>query len=56
MLFALRRMRLYKPARPHLDAVQTLLDGSPGQFDPGLLRAFSRCHPEFERIYREICD
>jgi putative two-component system response regulator len=51
---ALRRMRLYKPAMSHAAAMHVMLERSQGQFDPVLLRAFSRCHPEFERIYREI--
>jgi response regulator RpfG family c-di-GMP phosphodiesterase/serine/threonine protein kinase len=51
---ALRRMRLYKPALSHQAAIRTILDRSQGQFDPALLRALSRCHAEFERIYREI--
>ncbi|MFO0927541.1 MAG: protein kinase [Gemmataceae bacterium] len=51
---ALRRMRLYKPAMAHAAAVQIMLERSPGQFDPELARALSRCHPEFDAIYREI--
>jgi response regulator RpfG family c-di-GMP phosphodiesterase len=48
---ALRRMRMYKPAIPHAQAVRHLLERSPGQFDPTLLMALERCHPEWERIY-----
>jgi response regulator RpfG family c-di-GMP phosphodiesterase len=51
---ALRRMRLYKPAVPHQGAIRTMVERSQGQFDPLLVRALSRCHGEFERIYREI--
>ncbi len=48
---ALRRMRMYKPAIPHAQAVRHILEHSAGQFDPSLLRALERCHPEWERIY-----
>jgi putative two-component system response regulator len=51
---ALRRRRLYKPAMTHGTAIRTMIERSAGQFDPTLLHALSRCHPEFERIYREI--
>jgi response regulator RpfG family c-di-GMP phosphodiesterase/serine/threonine protein kinase len=51
---ALRRMRLYKPAVSHQAAIHIMQERSEGQFDPALLRALSRCHPEFERIYRDI--
>lgn len=51
---ALRRMRMYKPAMSHQNAIRTMLERSPGQFDPTLLEAFKQCHPEFERIYQEI--
>jgi HD-GYP domain-containing protein (c-di-GMP phosphodiesterase class II) len=50
----LRRMRLYKPAMSHSAAIRTMLDRSPGQFDPALMTAFTRCHAEFEKIYNEI--
>lgn len=51
---ALRRMRLYKPAMSHGSAIRTMLERSQGQFDPTLMVALARCHPEFERIYKEI--
>ena len=51
---ALRRRRLYKPAMGHLAAIQLMVDRSEGQFDPVLMDALSRCHGEFERIYRSI--
>jgi response regulator RpfG family c-di-GMP phosphodiesterase/serine/threonine protein kinase len=53
---ALRSRRPYKPALSHSAAVQIILEGSPGQFDPALLEAFQRCHHEFERIYKELGD
>src|SRR5207245_1292703 len=51
---ALRRQRSHKPALEHAEATQTLLERSPGQFDPAVLRAFEVRHQEFERIYRDI--
>ena len=53
---ALRRERLHKSAMSHAGAVSVLLKGSPGQFDPTLLRAFEACHDQFERAYREVCE
>jgi response regulator RpfG family c-di-GMP phosphodiesterase/serine/threonine protein kinase len=50
----LRRMRLYKPAMSHSAAIRTMIDRSPGQFDPTLMTAFGRCHSEFERIFKEF--
>jgi response regulator RpfG family c-di-GMP phosphodiesterase/serine/threonine protein kinase len=53
---ALRRMRLYKPAMTHQAAIGLMLNRSQGQFDPTLVMALGRCHPEFERIYCELED
>ena len=53
---ALRRERLHKPAMNHAGAVDVIMKGSPGQFDPTLLRAFEGCHEQFERIYREVAE
>jgi response regulator RpfG family c-di-GMP phosphodiesterase len=53
---ALRRERLHKPAMSHADAIAVLLQHSVGQFDPLLLQALESCHPEVERIYRDIGD
>ena len=53
---ALRRERLHKGAMNHAGAVSVILKGSPGQFDPTLLKAFETCHEHFERIYREVCE
>jgi HD-GYP domain-containing protein (c-di-GMP phosphodiesterase class II) len=52
---ALRRERQHKPAMPHAEAVQVLFN-SPGQFDPTLLQALSRCVGEWEQIYSDICE
>ena len=46
----------HKPAMNHAGAVDVILKGSPGQFDPTLLRAFEGCHEQFERIYREVAE
>ena len=51
---ALRRMRMYKPAMSHRSAIHLLIDRSPGQFDPHLVRALGRCQAEFEQIYRDL--
>lgn len=51
---ALRRVRAHKPALPHDEAVRIILEDSPGQFDPVLLRAFESCALDFERIYRAV--
>jgi response regulator RpfG family c-di-GMP phosphodiesterase len=53
---ALRSRRLYKPPLSHASAVQVILEGSPGQFDPALVHAFQACHPQFEHIFREFAD
>jgi response regulator RpfG family c-di-GMP phosphodiesterase len=51
---ALRRQRSHKPAMDHAAAAQILLEDSPGQFDPAVLRAFQTGQAEFERIFRDI--
>jgi putative two-component system response regulator len=51
---ALRRRRYHKPALTHEQSVHIILNDSPGQFDPHVLRAFQGCAREFERIYRAI--
>jgi response regulator RpfG family c-di-GMP phosphodiesterase len=53
---ALRRERLHKGAMNHAGAGAVILKGSPGQFDPTLLKAFEACHEQFEQIYREVCE
>jgi putative two-component system response regulator len=53
---ALRRQRVFKAAMSHAEAVETILRRSTGQFDPSLLAALSACHPEFERIFRDVCE
>jgi response regulator RpfG family c-di-GMP phosphodiesterase len=53
---ALRSRRVYKPPFPHDVAVHTILAESPGQFDPALLRVFSRCAADFDKIFCEAKD
>jgi response regulator RpfG family c-di-GMP phosphodiesterase len=53
---ALRARRPHKPALPHHTAALTMLEDSPGHFDPALAQVFRRCLPQFERIYRELED
>lgn len=50
----LRSRRAYKPALTHAAAVQVLMEGSDGQFDPVLLQAFRRCAGEFDRVFQEM--
>lgn len=52
---ALRRKRLYKPARTHEEAVKTILE-TDGQFDPSVLQAFEACHEKFRKIYQQNSD
>jgi response regulator RpfG family c-di-GMP phosphodiesterase len=53
---ALRSRRVYKPALSHPAALQVMLDGSDGQFDPAVLQAFQCCAAEFDRIFTECAD
>lgn len=50
---ALRCPRVYKPALTHATALHLILN-MPGQFDPVLLEVFQSCHPQFEKIFREM--
>lgn len=51
---ALRRQLPHKPARTHLDAVDLIVRGSPGQFNPKVVKAFEACQARFEQIYQAI--
>src|SRR5262245_59681259 len=53
---ALRARRPHKPPLPNHTAALTMMEDSPGHFDPVLLPAFQRCLPSFENIYREHDD
>jgi putative two-component system response regulator len=50
---ALRSPRVYKKAYTHEEAVDLILTGSPGHFDPGLLGAFALVHPRFAAVFDE---
>jgi response regulator RpfG family c-di-GMP phosphodiesterase len=50
---ALRSPRVYKKGYTHDEAVEVILTGSPGHFDPALLAAFALVHPEFATVYDE---
>jgi response regulator RpfG family c-di-GMP phosphodiesterase len=51
---ALRRKRFHKPALPHAEAVRFILEGSSGQFDPILLKAFAECQEDFDAIFQDV--
>jgi response regulator RpfG family c-di-GMP phosphodiesterase len=53
---ALRRLRPHKPAMSHQEAIRVLVNRSPGQFDPWLMRALLACEGEFERIFSAFRD
>ncbi len=53
---ALRSRRVYKPALAHEAALQIMIEGSPGHFDPALLPVLTRCSKRFDQIYRELTD
>ncbi len=53
---ALRTRWKHRPALPHQAALEMMCEGSPGQFDPLLLEAMSRCHKVFEQIFRDYPD
>ncbi len=57
---ALRTRRPYKPAHPHAQVVDILVNGDgrtlPRHFDPELLQVFRDIHPELEVIYERYGD
>jgi putative two-component system response regulator len=57
---ALRTRRPYKPARPHGEAVDVILNGDgrtmPQHFDPVLLQVFRDIHPQLEEIHGKYGD
>jgi response regulator RpfG family c-di-GMP phosphodiesterase len=48
---ALRTRRPHKPSLSHRTATMTILDNSPGHFDPALLLAFQRVLDQFDSIF-----
>lgn len=53
---ALRSRRVYKPSLSHNMAFMTMVDASPGHFDPGLLQVFRNISHKFDEIYRETTE
>jgi putative two-component system response regulator len=57
---ALRTRRPYKPARPHAEAVEVILNGDgrtmPQHFDPVLLQVFRDIHPQMEDLHERYRD
>ncbi|QVL32982.1 protein kinase [Telmatocola sphagniphila] len=53
---ALRCAKTYKPAIQHNTAVKSMVDCSPGQFDPNLLDIFHDCSSEFEKIFKSLSE
>ncbi len=53
---ALRSRRIYKPGLSHNMAVLTMVENSPGHFDPALVEIFRKTADQFDRIFREFND
>ncbi len=53
---ALRSRRVYKPSLSHNMALMTMVDASPGHFDPGLVPVFRSIAHKFDEIYRETAE
>jgi response regulator RpfG family c-di-GMP phosphodiesterase len=51
---ALRSPRVYKRGYSHAEAVQIILNESPGHFDPNLAAVFADVHSQFEQVYAEL--
>jgi response regulator RpfG family c-di-GMP phosphodiesterase/serine/threonine protein kinase len=51
---ALRRQRPHKPPMPHDVAARTILQESPGAFDPKVVQAFAASHDRFQRIFLAV--
>lgn len=51
---ALRSPRSYKPSFAHATAVQMILEGSPGHFDPALVEVFAACHTAFDEVFSAV--
>lgn len=51
---ALRSPRVYKPGYSHAEAVDVMLNRSPGHFDPHLAGVFATVHPQFAKVYDEF--
>lgn len=53
---ALRSRRVYKPALSHNMALMTMMDASPGHFDPSLVPVFRSVADKFDEIFRETAE
>jgi response regulator RpfG family c-di-GMP phosphodiesterase len=53
---ALRSRRVYKPSLSHNMALMTMVDASPGHFDPGLVPIFRSVADQFDLIFRETTE
>ncbi len=53
---ALCSERPYKPAFPHAEAVQLILEGAGSQFDPTIIALFGEVEAEFARIRAEMAE
>jgi response regulator RpfG family c-di-GMP phosphodiesterase len=53
---ALRSRRPHRPPLSHHFALELMMEGSPGRFDPNLLQVFRECAPLFDRIVRDAPD
>ena len=51
---ALTSRRVYKPSFPHERAVEMILNGECGAFNPLLLDCFKECHKELEKKIKEV--
>ena len=51
---ALVNSRIYKPALPHTEAVQIIMNGSGTQFDPGISNAFREINQSFYTLSQEL--
>ena len=52
---ALVSPRCYKAPLPADEAMQMILDGSCGAFNPALLEAFTHCEPDLRLLYQPVC-
>lgn len=53
---ALISQRVYKPAFPHIQAVEIIISGKGSAFDPDIVDAFIELEYDFQRIAKEFAD
>ncbi len=51
---ALTSRRVYKPSFPHAQAVDMILNGACGAFNPLLLNCFKDCHKELDKKLKQV--